>query len=89
MDNIIELTTEDGSIIEVEVLEIFGVVGYEDKEYILYTQNKEVDAENIKAYVSILEQREDGGYHLANIEDEQEFLTVQKAIEEMGEVEDE
>ncbi len=89
MDNIIELTTQDGSIIEVEVLEIFGVVGYEDKEYILYTQNSEIDEDNIKAYVSILEQREDGGYHLANIEDEQEFLTVQKAIEEMGEVEDE
>lgn len=87
MDNIIELTTADGKTVNVEVLDIFSVKGYEDKEYILYTQNKEIDNENIKAYVSILNENEDGGYHFSNIEDEQEFLAVQKAIEEMEEVE--
>ena len=87
MDNIIELTTTEGNKIEVEVLEIFSVAGYEDKEYILYTQNKEADTENVQAYVSILEQKENGDYHLTNIKDEEEFKLVQKAIEEMEEVE--
>lgn len=89
MDNIIELIVADGKKVEVEVLDIFSVNGYEDKEYILYTQNKEVDKENIKAYVSILEETETGEYRFSNIEDEEEFLSVQKAIEEMGEVENE
>ena len=85
MDNIIKVTTDDGKTLEVEVLEIFSVAGYEDKEYILYTQNKEVDSDNIKAYISILEQNEDN-FNLLGITDENEWNEVQKAIEEMEEM---
>lgn len=85
MDNIIKVTTDDGKTLEVEVLEIFSVTGYEDKEYILYTQNKEVDSDNIKAYISILEQNEDN-FNLLGITDENEWNEVQKAIEEMEEM---
>ena len=85
MDNIIKVTTDDGKTLEVEVLEIFSVAGYEDKEYILYTQNKEVDSDNIKAYISILEQNEEN-FNLLGITDENEWNEVQKAIEEMEEM---
>lgn len=82
MDNIITATTETGQQVKIEVIDIFNVVGYEGKDYILYTQNIEVDAENIKAYVSILENN-NGSYNLVAINDETEWEEVQKAISEM------
>lgn len=88
MNNIIKVTTEEGNQIEVEVLDIFGVAGYEDKEYIMYTQNKEVDEDNIKVFISILH-KENDQYQLLGIADEQEWATVQKAINEMDEDENE
>ena len=84
MDNIITITTQDGKQTKVEVIDIFSVVGYEDKDYILYTQNIEVDKDNIKAYVSILEEN-NGIYTLKEIEDEKEFEDVQAALKEMDE----
>lgn len=84
MDNIITITTVDGKQTKVEVIDIFSVVGYEDKDYILYTQNIEVDKDNIKAYVSILEEN-DGVYSLKEIEDQKEFEDVQAALKEMDE----
>ena len=84
MDNIITIKTVDGKQTKVEVIDIFSVVGYEDKDYILYTQNIEVDKDNIKAYVSILEEN-DGVYSLKEIEDQKEFEDVQAALKEMDE----
>ena len=84
MDNIITITTVDGKQTKVEVIDIFSVVGCEDKDYILYTQNIEVDKDNIKAYVSILEEN-NGVYSLKEIEDEKEFEDVQAALKEMDE----
>ena len=85
MDNTIVVTSESGKQTKVEVIDVFQVVGYENKDYILYTQNVEVDDDNIKAYISILEEQ-DGNYTLKGIEDDQEFAAVQKAIEEMEEL---
>lgn len=81
----ITITNEDGTQEVVEVLDIFNVVGYEGKEYILYTKNKEVDADNIEVLVSILVQ-ENENYKLLNIEDENEWNAVQNAINEMGDL---
>lgn len=83
MDNKINVIDEQGNSHEVEVLEIFGIEG-SNKEYILYTNNREVDPENIEAYVSILKEENDN-YLLLNIEDENEWSMVQEAIKEMGE----
>ena len=50
------------------MLDIFNVVGYEGKDYILYTLGEEVDDEHERAYVSILE--EDGdNFSLTEIKD--------------------
>ena len=83
MDNNIKIIDKDGIEREVEVIDIFTVAGYEDKEYILYTMNKEIDNNNIEVYVSIL-RKENGVFNLDNIDDEQEWEEVQKAMDEMG-----
>ena len=82
MDNIITVIAENNQQIKIEVLDIFSVVGYENKDYILYTQNKEVDNDNIQAHISILENN-DGNYSLVAITDDKEWIEVQKAIQEM------
>ena len=85
MENVITVVTENGQKTQVEVIEIFQVEGYENKDYILYTQNIEVDDDNIKAYISILEEN-NGSYSLKGIEDDNEWTAVNKAIEEMEEI---
>ena len=83
MENVINVFDEQGTMHEVEVLDIFSVDGY-DKEYILYTKNREVDGDNIEAFVSILKEVNDS-YVLESIEDENEWNLVQQAIKEEGE----
>ena len=82
MEDIINVIDEDGNRFDVEVIDIFNVEGYEN-DYILYTRNVSVDQDNVETYVSILREEADG-YNLLNIEDENEWNTVQKAILEMG-----
>lgn len=84
MDNFITVVNEDGITSQVEVLDIFNVNGY-DKDYILYTRNKEIDDNNIEVFVSILENNGDS-YSLLNIEDDKEWEDVQKAMNEMGDL---
>ena len=81
-ENFINVTDANGDNYTVEVLSIFGVEGY-DKDYILYTMNKEIDEENIEVYVSILNEVNDS-FYLEDISDDNEWSIVQKAILEMG-----
>lgn len=81
MDNKIKVTTENNQTLEVEVLDIFNVVGYEGKDYILYSLGEELDQDHEQAYVSILAQTE-YGYNLLEITDSKEWQIVQKALEE-------
>ena len=81
MNNKIIATTPDNEQLEIEVLDIFSVVGYEGKEYILYTLGEEIDQDHERAYVSILEEK-DNGYSLTEINDSKEWQEVQIAIEE-------
>lgn len=85
MDNFIIVTDRDGKESEVEVLDIFTVEGYEDKDYILYTENKEIDENNIEVFVSILKQDGDT-FTLEAINDEKEWEEVQKAIDEVEDI---
>ena len=85
MNNFIDVVTPEGEEKKAEVLDIFTVEGYEDKDYILYTYGKEVDENNVEVFVSVL--RKDGDvFNLENIEDETEWEEVQQAIDEAGEV---
>ena len=81
-DNKITLTTPDNKQLEVEVLDIFNVVGYEGKDYIMYTLGEKVDEENEKVYVSILNEKDDNTLELVSITDETEWDMVEKAIQE-------
>ena len=85
MENLIKVINSNGEELEVEVLDIFTVDGYEDKEYILYTMNKEVDNNNVEVYVSTLEST-DTGFNLNDITDELEWKVVQEAVDEMGDL---
>ena len=69
-DNKITLTTPDNKTIEVEVLDIFNVVGYEGKDYIMYTLGEKIDEENEKVYISILNDKGDNNFELVGITDD-------------------
>ena len=64
--NMITVTAENGQKFQAEVLDIFKVTGYEDKDYILYSFGENVDQDNEKVYVSILEEINDS-YNLKEI----------------------
>ncbi len=81
-DNKITLTTPDNKTVEVEVLDIFNVVGYEGKDYIMYTLGEKVDEENEKVYISILNDKGDNNFELVSITDDKEWDAVEKAIQE-------
>lgn len=80
--NLIEVIGENGEKFEAEVLEIFEVKEYPGKEYILYSFGEQVDEENEKVYVSILNENEDE-YVLSYIEDEEEQRIVNEAVDEL------
>lgn len=88
MENVINVLNEKGESFDIEVLDIFGVKGYEGKDYILYTMNKELDEENIECFISIIEKTGDL-YKLVNIDDDNEFAAVKRAVDEMEELENE
>lgn len=81
-DNKITLTTPDNKTVEVEVLDIFNVVGYEGKDYIMYTLGEKVDEENEKVYISILNDKGNNNFELVSITDDKEWDAVEKAIQE-------
>ncbi len=84
MDDKITVTDDLGNSFEVEVLDIFNVEGYENKDYILYSLGEEIDENNERAYVSILDNKDDN-YRLLEIADNKEWETVQMAIKEASE----
>lgn len=84
MEDIINVMDDNGNLFEVEVLDIFNVEGF-DKDYIMYTRNEDAGDDKIKTYVSILKEENDN-YSLINIDDEDEWNLVQKAIQEAGDI---
>lgn len=81
-ENKITITTPDNKELQVEVLDIFNVVGYEGKDYIMYTLGEKVDEENEKVYISILNDKGNNNFELVGISDESEWTAVEKAIQE-------
>ena len=79
--NLIEVIGENGEKFQAEVIEIFEVEEYPGKEYILYSFGEQVDDENEKVYVSILNEKEDE-YVLSYIEDDAEYDAVCEAFDE-------
>ncbi len=81
MNNMISVVNDAGQKFQVEVLDIFNVVGYDNKEYVLYSLGESIDQENEKVYVSILENKGEN-YQLSEIVDSAEWQAVQNAINE-------
>ena len=86
--NLIEVIGENGDKFQAEVIEIFELEQYPGKEYILYSFGEQVDEENEKVYVSILNENDDE-YVLSYIEDEEEQKAANEAIDELLNMTDE
>ena len=76
MEKELKITTENGEKVTINVIDIFSLDEYPNKEYIAYTKN-EVIGEDIKVYISILDEHEDS-FNLLEIEDSEEWELVQE-----------
>lgn len=85
MDTKIKVVTLDNQVLEIEVLDIFQVSGY-DHDYIMYSLGEDVDEENEQVYISILKNDHDS-YSLEDISDDKEWEDVEKALLEEVEME--
>ncbi|MBR2245934.1 MAG: DUF1292 domain-containing protein [Bacilli bacterium] len=88
MDRFIEVTTEDGKKHNAEVIQIFNVDLYPNKDYIMYSFGEKLGDQE-KVYISILEEINDT-YNLKGISDPREWAIVQdtinNTIEDMGDI---
>ena len=76
MERELTITTENGEKVTISVIDIFTLDEYPDKEYIAYTKNEVINNE-VKVYISILDEHEDS-FNLLEIEDSKEWNLVQK-----------
>lgn len=79
MDDFIEVTTKDGRKLKAEVIEVFNVDEYPNKDYVMYSFGEDVGEDKEKVYISILDETEDS-YRLKGISDPREWSVVQDAI---------
>ena len=77
--DIINVIDENDNNIEIEVLDIFSIKEYPNKEYIMYTKN-EVEGDYVKTYISILKENDDEAV-LDEIVDDEEFNLIKTKIE--------
>lgn len=85
METKIKVVTSNNQVLEIEVLDIFQVSGY-DHDYIMYSLGEEVDDEDEQVYISILKNDHDS-YSLEDISDDKEWEDVEKALLEEVEME--
>ena len=79
IDNYLDVISEDGKSIKAEVIDIFSVDEYPDKDYIIYSFGEEVGKDAEKVYVSIIADFNDE-FRLIGIDDPNEWSIVQEAI---------
>ena len=77
-DYVLNIINDEGNEEQIEVLDIFTLDAYPNKEYIHYTKNEQ-EGDMVKTYISILEEN-DTEVNLIAIEDENEFNAVQDYI---------
>ena len=80
MNDYINAQLEDGRTIKIEVVNIFSLDKYPEKDYIVYSLGESVDEDNERVYISILREENDA-FFLDSITDDVEWLDVQSAIE--------
>lgn len=82
MENELVVSGENGVKYKIKVIDIFTVEEYPEKEYIAYTFEEPVDAEHIKAYISILKETETD-FSLLGISDKAEWDIVQQEFNDL------
>ena len=84
MDNKVIVTLEDGMKKEVNVLDIFKLEKYPNKEYIVYTFSVAAENGGDDDYACISELIEsDNNFEFKTIESEEEWSDIQTAIKEL------
>lgn len=78
----LRVVNENGQEAYATVIDIFKLDKYPNKEYIVYTFGELVSNENERVYISILEETDDSA-NLKTIEDQQEWVDVQNAMNEI------
>lgn len=79
VDNFLDVISEDGKNIKAEVIDIFSVEEYPDKDYIIYSFGEDAGNDAEKVYVSIIKDVNDE-FRLLGIDDSTEWSIVQEAI---------
>ena len=82
MENELVVSGENGVKYKIKVIDIFTVDEYPEKEYIAYTFEEPIDAEHIKAYISILKETETD-FSLLGISDKNEWNVVQQNFNDL------
>lgn len=84
MDNKLIVSLEDGQRKEVNVLDIFKLEKYPNKEYIVYTFSNMDNIEEDDDFVCISELIEsDNNFEFKTIESEEEWNDIQTAVKEL------
>lgn len=83
MKDVITVTMDDGRSLEIEVITIFSLDKYNDRNYIVYTLGEKLENDQEKVYISILERDQDN-FNLSSIEDSTEWEDVQLAVNELS-----
>ena len=78
-NNIIEITDEDGKVLECE---LYDIIEFEGKQYALLT---EADADEDAELVLMRYSEEDGESYFETIEDDDEFEKVSRYVETLDE----
>ena len=77
----IKVTTESGRQMEAQVIDIIEIPEF-NKQYIFYTFGEKAEDDQIKMYVSILEEQDDK-ITLKGIEDNDEWEVVKEILDSM------
>ena len=81
MKEAIEVTTTDGNLYKIYVIEMFKLAAYPNREYIAYTFGQ-TNEDMVESYVSIINETNDS-YSLEAITDKAEWNEVQEGLKEL------
>lgn len=82
MDKNLTVTTQDGQVVEISVIDVFTVDDFPSKEYIAYTFGENNNNEMIKSYISILIENDDS-FRIEAITDKKEWEIVQESFKNL------
>ena len=81
--NTFSIIDESGLIQQAELIDVFSVTAYPNNMYAMYSFGELIDDNNKKVYISRIVENEEGITELHVIEDEEEWILVNRAVNEI------